>query len=161
VNGIGAKAVWLAAALAGSWPCAVAAVLLRFALRSALLPGRTLRPAFVLGWFVSGVVAAIVAWFGWRSAERAPGLWGLYGALAALPVSSFWAVLGEVRVGTAVGGVAVSAIMVWCYSMPIDLIVGIIVGFQLAHAMSKRGWVGGMLGVSYGVGIAIAVAARL
>jgi hypothetical protein len=77
---------YVAAGVVASWPSAIASALVKHT----ILGGRGSGSVLIAGMLLSSVTAAAVGWFGWPSARKAPGLWGLYGLFVSFPIASIW-----------------------------------------------------------------------
>jgi hypothetical protein len=124
-----AGAAALIAAIVASWPSVVAGALTN----ATVLALKSDWHVFVVGMILSSLLGACVGWAAWPSARRASGLWGLYGIGGALLACALWAALGEAfRPSSQPLDVVASALGILLFATPLAVVLGLIIGADVA-----------------------------
>ena len=162
---------WLIAAIVASWPSALAALLLKVT----VLAGHGALSATLAGMAISSIISAALGWMAWPSARAASGLWGLYGILVGFPICSIWTAIAEAtRSSSRALDVAGASVGILLFAAPFVVIIGLLVGADVAFIL---GWVGRVrdrkgvawgwyaislaLAVHYAAGLALAVVGKV
>lgn len=140
-------AAWLIAAIVASWPSALAAVLVKVM----VLAGHGTWPAFLVAMAISAMVAAGLGWAAWPSARAASGLWGLYAILGGFPLCSIWTALAQAsRANAAAADIVGAAVGGLLFAAPFVVIIGLMVGADVALVLHWSGRVRERRGANWG-----------